>query len=680
MAETKDIQIFAGGKWNSLLNQKGYDGTGWRTAKGGTAIYRDGQWYRYYERINLDVKVYVDNGTTIRIVVKSLPSQPFRTNGIYYLDKSVLTASLTFRMTMNLVDSEVSAEPLIKTFTGFRCDATAQTFTYTVPNGWKCNTVTDVSVEIEPDSFGVYAYRLGTVNLTTDGWHVNVYVSVSPSGAGTAAASNSNPLYGTSVLIGAIETNRDMWRFTKWTSGQKAITYSKTVREDYRDMAVFTDATKVIDISMILYVNDNGQVCIEAKTLQNRDAYHFATITMDISYADIYGRPQKLTNYSFELTVNGQEYIRVVEGTSEADTVYGPENIEIQPPSQWVVADIQTELDNTLYRIDVISHNPTYGTVRAVPESVRRNGSSIITATPYAGYSFKWWDQHSPAELQYTVSNIRADYSDGAWFEVRTYYMTARVASGQEALGMAKANPTNVSLNGSSTFTATPAAECKFVKWMFSDNTTSTVPAVTKSNISNDIVGTAYFERIVYYTATAQVAAGQSAMGTAVASPTRVEAGGSAWFTATPKSGYRFVRWNFQGETGYYTTPSINKSNIQKNTIGIATFEADKTTINVIGGIGMDFDENGNPAYYRINVNFNPDVAGTVRVGISGYVTFSDGDVEPFNGEITEYDQYYISTTIRYREDRYINGGLMQAFVNAPGYEIGTVTFNPSER
>ena len=680
MADTKDIQVFAGGKWNSLLSQKGYDGTGWRTAKGGTAVYRDGQWYRYYERVNLDVKVYIDNGTSIRMIVKSLPSQPFRTDGIYYLNKSVLTAALTFRMTMKLVDSEITAEPLIETFAGFRCDATAQTFTYAVPHDWKCSEVTNVSVEMEPDSFGIYAYRLGTVNVVTDGWHLNAYASVTPTGAGTASVSDSTPLYGSLVVFSATETNRNAWRFTRWSSGQKGISYSKKMYADFSDMAVFTDATKVIDISMIFYVNNSGQVCIEAKTLQFRDASQFATITMDISYDDVYGQNRVLKGYVFELTVNGQEYIRTVGGTQNAARVFGPQNMQIQPPSQWVVADILVETDNTEYRIDVISHNNNYGTASANPEYVHRNGSSVITATPKAGYRLQKWDKHTPADLQYTVSNVRADYSDGAWFEVRTYYMNAVVASGQAAMGTAKANPTTVSLNGSSTFTAIPNSGYKFVKWTFSDGTTSTVPTVSKTNITNDITGTAYFEAIVYYTATAQVAAGQSAMGTAVASPTRVEAGGSVWFTATPKSGYRFVRWNYQGETGYYTSPSITRSNIQKNIVAIATFEVDKTTINVVGGLGMEFDENGNPAYYRINIILSPDVSGSVNVGISGYVTFSDGDSEPINGEITEYGQSYFSTNIRYREDRYINGGSAVASVNDPRYEIGTTHFDFAER
>lgn len=596
MAKASDILIYKGGRGYSIIGQEVYYNGKWRGMKGGTAIYKNGQWYLFQEPLNMDLAITIDGGTQAVATVKSTASLPYRPAGVYNLNGQPMTATVGMDLIAYFTDG---SSDLFQMSFDFTCDAQAHIFRKNTPK--KCYKLIISGVTIAPAGLGEYAYRQGNIRQSVEGWHPSVNVSVSPSGAGTASVSNPSPLYGTSVVLQATETDRNTWRFVRWSSGQKAIAYGKTIFDNYTDTAIFADASKVIDFSMIFYVNAAGQVCIEAKTLQNRDSVQFATITLDIPYMDTTGGGHVLTGYTFELTVNGQEIIRTVEGIQGAGEVSIPQNVEIQPPGTWQVADIYTEADNNRYSIEVSSANENQGTVRANPEQVPRNGSSVVTATPKTGYILSRWEKHTPAEASFTLSKIRAGYTDTAYFALRPFALRALVASGQDSYGTATVSPASVTIGGSATWNATPRAGYKFVKWTFSDGATYTTASVTRTNISADLTGT-------------------------------------------------------------------------------ASFALSTVTVDVIGGIGMDFDESGNPAYYRITVSTTPDIAGTVVMGISGYVTFSDGDVEPFEGEITEVDQYYISTTIRYREDRYINGGQMQAWINTPGYVVGTVTFHASER
>lgn len=596
MAKASDILIYKGGRGYSIIGQEVYYNGKWRGMKGGTAIYKNGQWYLYQEPLNIDLAITIAGSTQAVATVKSTASLPYRPAGVYHLNGQPMTATVGIDLTAYFTDG---SSDLFQMSFDFTCDAQAHVLRKDTPK--KCYKLTVSRVTVTPAGLGVYAYRQGEIRQTVDGWHPAVNAYVSPSGAGTASVSNPSPLYGTSVVIQATETDRNTWRFVRWASGQKSIAYGKTLYDDYSDTAIFADAGKVIDFSMIFYVNASGQVCIEAKTLQNRDSVQFATITLDIPYTDTTGAGHVLTGYTFELTVNGREIIRTVEGIQNAGEVSIPQNVEIQPPGTWQVADIYTEADNNKYSIEVSSADENQGTVRANPDRVPRNGASIVTATPKTGYALSRWETHTPAEASFTLSKIRANYADTAYFALRPFALRALVASGQDSYGTATVSPASVTIGGSATWTAAPKTGYKFVKWTFSDGATYTTASVTRTGISAGLTGT-------------------------------------------------------------------------------ATFALSTVTVDIIGGIGMEMDESGNPAYYRITVNTTPDVAGSVVVGISGYVTFSDGDMEPFNGEITRAEQYYIPTTIRYREDRYIAGGEMQAQINTPGYVVGAVTFRASER
>lgn len=100
---------------------------------------------------------------------------------------------------------------------------------------------------------------------------------------------------------------------------------------------------------------------------------------------------------------------------------------------------------------------------------------------------------HTPAEATFTLSGIRENYSDTAYFTPRTFTLQALVASGQGAMGTAKVSPTSVQTGGTATWTATPNAGYKFVRWSFSDGTTSAQASTVKSGISQNLTGTASF-------------------------------------------------------------------------------------------------------------------------------------------------------------------------------------------
>ena len=59
MARATDLKVFAAGSSHSLKGQKMYASGTYRSLKGGTAVYTNGQWYIYSEALNAQVSLAV---------------------------------------------------------------------------------------------------------------------------------------------------------------------------------------------------------------------------------------------------------------------------------------------------------------------------------------------------------------------------------------------------------------------------------------------------------------------------------------------------------------------------------------------------------------------------------------------------------------------------------------------
>lgn len=495
MARATDLKVFSAGSSHSLIGQKMYASGAYRTLKGGTAVYKNGQWYIYYEALNAQVSLAVASATQIDFTFQSLPSEPFRPEGLYLIHKNTLEVRLRFSGQMRFTDD--SRDAYQYTSDPLPCDGAKHSFSDTTSStpGKELYQVDIYDVEVLFSSEGMdgWAYIQGDVPVETTPRRFTAYAAVSPIGSGYASATPSNPLYG--QLVTFLATDGNGYKFTRWASGRTSRSYAIQAFGDLSDTAVFASLEKVIDFSLIFYIDASSRVCIEARSLQNKSAEAFATLSIDLTYLDGTGAEHTLTGYTFEVVVDGQDHLFVLDQTSGAAEILAPsaEDVEVTPPGDFVTGELEIMTDMNQYAIEVNSADPVQGSASATPDRVPRNGTSLVQATPASGYVFSHWAVHTPAEATFTLSGIREHYSDTAYFTPRTFTLQALVASGQGAMGTATVSPTSVQTGGSATWTATPNAGYKFVRWSFSDGTTSAQASTVKSGIAKDLTGTASF-------------------------------------------------------------------------------------------------------------------------------------------------------------------------------------------
>ena len=191
----------------------------------------------------------------------------------------------------------------------------------------------------------------------------------------------------------------------------------------------------------------------------------------------------------------------------------------------------------------MVSVNPTNGGTVTGAGTYSYGETCNLTAVPATGYHFVKWTKNG------TQVSTNANYSfvvtgeDSyvAYFELNSYNVTAMVS----------VNPTNGgTVTGTGTFnygetcnlTAVPATGYHFVKW-----TKNGTQVSTNANYSFVVTGeasyVAYFELNSYaITATANPTAGGTVTGA-----NTYNHGATATLTATPATGYHFVKWTKNG-------------------------------------------------------------------------------------------------------------------------------------
>ena len=129
MARATDLKVFSAGTSHSLIGQQMYAAGAYRTLKGGTAVYKNGQWYIYSEALNAQVSLAVASATQIDFTFQSLPSEPFRPEGLYLIHKNTLEVRLRFSGQMRFTDD--SADAYQYTTDPLPCDGVQHTFSDT---------------------------------------------------------------------------------------------------------------------------------------------------------------------------------------------------------------------------------------------------------------------------------------------------------------------------------------------------------------------------------------------------------------------------------------------------------------------------------------------------------------------------------------------------------------------
>jgi hypothetical protein len=201
-----------------------------------------------------------------------------------------------------------------------------------------------------------------------------------------------------------------------------------------------------------------------------------------------------------------------------------------------VTADITVSAEFAI-NVYTLTYNAGSGgsIVGVSPQTVNHGASGTpVTAVPSAGYHFVKWSDNVLTAAR-TDANVTADLTVTAEFAINVYTLTYTAGSGGSIVGV---SPQTVNHGASgSLVTAVPDAGYHFVKW--SDNVLTA--ARTDANVTADITVSAEFA-INVYTLTYTAGSGGTIGGT---SPQTVAHGGSGTqVTATPNTGYHFVKWS----------------------------------------------------------------------------------------------------------------------------------------
>jgi len=195
------------------------------------------------------------------------------------------------------------------------------------------------------------------------------------------------------------------------------------------------------------------------------------------------------------------------------------------------------------------------------PQTVNHGaGGTAVTAQPNTGYHFVSWSDGVTTATR-AETNVTADKSVTATFAINTYTLTYTAGTGGTISGT---TPQTVNHAGSGTaVTARPNTGYHFVSW--SDGVTTATRAET--NVTADKSVTATFA-INTYTLTYTAGPGGSVEGSATQTVAHGYSGTSV--TATPSTGYHFVRWSDGG-----TSATRTDTNVAADKRVDATFEID---------------------------------------------------------------------------------------------------------
>ena len=213
------------------------------------------------------------------------------------------------------------------------------------------------------------------------------------------------------------------------------------------------------------------------------------------------------------------------------------------------------------FELTVTSANTTMGTVSG-GGTYEYNKSVTIKATPKTGYHFvKWNDGNTNASRSVTVT-AAATYT--ATFAINTYTLT--VSSANTTMGTVTGGGT-YDYNTKVTITATPKTHYHFVKW--SDGNTNASRSVTVTAAAT------YTATFAIDTHVLTVSSANTTMGTVTGGGT-YDYNKSVTITATPKTGYHFVKWSDDN------TNASRSVTVTGDASYTATFEANSYDITVL--------------------------------------------------------------------------------------------------
>lgn len=301
--------------------------------------------YVYSEALNARVAVSSPQGTGIGIAFQSLPSEPFRPAGEYRIAGVAIGVQVRLAGELHFTDGSSDAWDFLAG--PFVCDGAVHDAwdAASVPGGKELYRVEVSAAEILFSSEGMdaWAYAQGEVDIEGYERRLSAWASVSPSGAGTASATPSDPIYGQWVRFEAEESDRNAWRFSRWASGRTDRGYSVRAFGNLNDTAVFESTANVVDFIFELSIDTDGHLMVAGKSLQNKTD-EFVMVSFGIQYLDGQGVGQTAV-YEREIYINGQgdTYVFADTDVSEILEYTQPEFTGMPEPLE--VGDVQVIIE-----------------------------------------------------------------------------------------------------------------------------------------------------------------------------------------------------------------------------------------------------------------------------------------------------------------------------------------------
>ena len=436
-------------------------------------------------------------------------------------------------------------------------------------------------------------------------------LSVSKVGNGTVSPTVGDHIYDSGTSVSLTATPDAGWRFDKWEINGSTVTSAST------QITISANTTAIATFSLIptytLTVSHIGNGTVtpadgestrnegESVTLTatpdagwkfDKWEVNGSTVTSASTQITISANTTAVATFSalptYTLTVShvGNGTVTPADGEStrsEGESV----TLTATPDAGWqfvkweinsnVVTDATTQItisanSTAVATFEHITHtlNVSHvgnGTVTPTDgQSTYDEGESVtLTATPDAGWQFVKWEINSNvvtnASTQITIS---ANTTAVATFEHITHTLNV------SHVGNGTVTPTDgqstYDEGESVTLTATPDAGWQFVKWEINSNVVTN--ASTQITISANTTAVATFEHITH---TLNV----SHVGNGTVTPTDGQStyneGKSVTLTATPDAGWRFDKWEINGNV---VTDATTQITISANTTAVASFSS----------------------------------------------------------------------------------------------------------
>ncbi len=278
----------------------------------------------------------------------------------------------------------------------------------------------------------------------------------------------------------------------------------------------------------------------------------------------------KLYDHSQGMERNLQSPAAVTVGTNGLGSVTDPYVLNFTEPNYTITASASPSNGGT------VSGGGTY-----------QNGSSCtLTATPATGYSFVRWTKNGSqvstnASYSFTVTE-NATYV--AEFSLNSYTISA---SANPSNGGSVSGAGSYNYGSSCTLTATPTTGYSFVKWTKNGSQVS-----TNASYSFTVTENATYVAVFSLNSYTISASANPSNGGSVSGAGSYNYGSSCTLTATPATGYSFVRWTKNGSQ--VSTNASYSFTVTESASYVAVFSLNS---------------------YTISASANPSAGGTVSGG-----------------------------------------------------------------